>query len=556
MRHSRHAHAGTGATGRTATATGWLDAVLHRVEAIARRCQSRHHVRVLPCFIEGRRALVHEQGLADREPLVFAWLRRLCDAEDIRLQEDRRSQAVPVSRDRRRRLAPVLAIASSMLAPAALPAADAPGADGETLYGAVAHLPVRDEGRRFMSGPHGEVDHILRVAAETRRRGEAVKVSAVELQVPDRALNNILTRYDYRFPEDCGGQRFSYYEGHDFRALGHHQGDKVVVDVLVGGGPFTAPRLWGPYDQVLNDSVDMQMLVGSGEQDSFGLMKASYTVGLVARLPEERRDGYGDVYRLATAGAGACELAPAETPQEPTAPRQHVAASGADTDAPGRMAALVAQRPADDTRSEEVSAPAGSDLYGAADHLPVRNQGKRFVATPQGDIADIEAVAAEVRRLGRVATVNTRQLKLPMKHLNPTVLRYDHVFETASGPLHFSLYEGRGLRALGLHDGERVVLDVLEGGALSAPRLWGTYDQVLNDDSQLIDALIADGERDGFGMLKAAFVVGAVSRMPESKREAYGRAYAEAVDAVARELPEADVAGQVARRSTTSAGDS
>ena len=106
---------------------------------------------------------------------------------------------------------------------------------------------------------------------------------------------------------------------------------------------------------------------------------------------------------------------------------------------------------------------------------------------------------------------------------------------TSAGPLKFSVYEGNGFIALGYHDGDRIVLDVLDGGALSAPRLWGTYDQVLNDDSeQLMDALIADGESDGFGMLKAAFVVGVVSRMPEDARIAYGKAYAEAVDTAAR----------------------
>ena len=534
----------------------WLGDLLKRIEQLANRCHARYHSRVLPCVIKGKQTLIHERGLAQRQPVMFAYLQRFCVDNRVRLQEDRRAQDVPVARERRQHLAPVVALAASLLAPGLVTASESGNAANvlhdsasssaqhdQVLYGAVANLPVRDGGTRFLSGPHGEVANILRIAAETRSRGTQTRVSTADLKVPDRPLNDVVTRFDYTFPANCGAQRFSYFEGHNFRALGHHQGDKVVIDVLAGGGPFTAPRLWGPFDQVKNDTVDMHLLVGNGEQDSFGLMKASYTVGMVTEMPADRLGEYGSAYQHATATSGDCALpaAPVGVAKPRETPLLSAEADTGPRSQPAALLSLAALQPAGATRAREVSARAGDELYGAADHLPVRDQGKRFLDTPQGEVLDIETVAAEVKRLGQMVTINTSRMKLPMRHLNPRVRRYDHEFSTPTGALRFSLYEGEGFRALGFHDGERVVLDVLEGGALSAPRLWGTYDQVLNEDSQLMDALIADGERDGFGTLKAAFVVGVVSRMATDRRDAYGEAYASAVDSVARVIDANDL---------------
>ena len=374
------------------TSGRWLDDLMRNFERLVSRAHTLHHTHVLPCVIEGRRALVHERGLEHREPAVYAWLRRFCETNDIRLQADRRSEAVPVARERRRHLAPVVALAASLLVPgmaAAVDAADLPAGSDGVRFGAVASLPVRDGGTRFLAGPHGDVSNILHIAAEARARGVPQRVSTAGLQVPDNTLNGIVTRYDYSYPADCGGERFSFFEGHDFRALGHFQGDKVVIDVLAGGGPFTAPRLWGPFDQVQNDTVDMHLVVGNGEQDSFGLMRASFSVGLVAELPAERQASYGHAYEAATRRSAKCEL-----PALPVAPPEPVIApllsAGAGTPAGAGNARISAMTigagPADDTRANEVSAPSGRDLFGAVDHLPVRDHGKRFVATPQGEV--------------------------------------------------------------------------------------------------------------------------------------------------------------------------
>jgi hypothetical protein len=119
----------------------------------------------------------------------------------------------------------------------------------------IVHTQV--DGKRFITNPYGETESILAVAAETKSKRALKRVSTSGIKMPQGYFCDYINRYQYTYPND---ENFSYYEGDGFGALGYHADDgKVVLDVLVGGGAFAAPKLWGPYDQILGDKDNSPM---------------------------------------------------------------------------------------------------------------------------------------------------------------------------------------------------------------------------------------------------------------------------------------------------------
>ena len=104
---------------------------------------------------------------------------------------------------------------------------------------------------------------------------------------------------------------FTYYEGEGFAALGFHTGKgEVILDVLAGGGPFSAPRLWGAYDQVLNSNIRMKLMFGNGLNDGMGILMASYKIGLMPVMRTNSKNYYGDLYSRAISVANECQNSP------------------------------------------------------------------------------------------------------------------------------------------------------------------------------------------------------------------------------------------------------
>jgi len=195
-----------------------------------------------------------------------------------------------------------LVLATGIALPATLLAADS----ANMVYGARDYLPVRSEGYRFSSTPYGETAAIISVAGKVRYHGARHTVSSRGLHIPGKSENRIIQRYDLTFPLACGGQTFSYYEGKDFSALGFHSNGKIVFDLLTGGSPYSAPRLWGPYDQVINDPSPMHVVVSNGSDEGFGLVRASFIVGAVADMPQAKVNDYGRAYSASIYTAGNC----------------------------------------------------------------------------------------------------------------------------------------------------------------------------------------------------------------------------------------------------------
>ena len=169
-----------------------------------------------------------------------------------------------------------------------------------------SNLPVVSNGKRFTSQPFGESQTILDIARTVKRNGTLTYQRVPALRISGRAPLRATGRYDYRFPESCGGYHFSYLESEGLRALGLHRGSQLVVDVLEGGGSFSGPRLWGVNDQVLNESIPMKFVAGDGDEGGLGLHSHSYAIGYVTMLPDEKKQTYGDAYAAATRQARQC----------------------------------------------------------------------------------------------------------------------------------------------------------------------------------------------------------------------------------------------------------
>lgn len=184
-----------------------------------------------------------------------------------------------------------------------------PAAAGSTylVHSADRQLPVRSEGHRYTSNPYGEAAFILKVAEQVKSNGVGQSISSRGLHIPNKSANRVIKRYQYTYPAACGGQTFSYYEGNDFSALGLHKDGKVVFDLLKGGSPYSAPRLWGPYDQVVNDPSPMRVVYSQGDENGFGLVKASFMAGRVAEMPAAKQASYGKNYSASVQSAGSCK---------------------------------------------------------------------------------------------------------------------------------------------------------------------------------------------------------------------------------------------------------
>ncbi len=175
------------------------------------------------------------------------------------------------------------------------------------VYSVEDYLPVVSDGYRYTSTPYGEVVGILKVAQQVKTYGSHRKISTRGMRIPNKALNSIVMRHDYTFPTVCGGSRFSLYEGQGFTALGYDNEDgTAVLDVLAGGSPYTAPRLWGPYDQVLNTNTPMVTVASFNGYNGSGLMTASFLAGEVTGMNSTTQQQLGNVYSSAIYTASRC----------------------------------------------------------------------------------------------------------------------------------------------------------------------------------------------------------------------------------------------------------
>lgn len=291
--------------------TSWIERVS---ESFLKNRVKRHlkkATKVHPCIINNHRVLVHEYGLQEQSPEAFEQLKAYAKANNFGIKEDQRvKEKKPVKFERRMaKSLPLLFLASGIFLSGAALAGDipTPGSDIKVMsdievtgeYDRSDRAYTQEDGKRFITNPYGETESILAVAAQTKAEGTKKRVSTRGIKMPSGYVGGFINKYEHTFPS---GETFSYYEGEGFGALGYHAGDgKVVLDVLVGGGAFSSPKLWGPYDQLLGDkdNSSMQLMMGDGSKDGMGLLKASYAIGYTAVLAEEDYATLGNAYGTA-----------------------------------------------------------------------------------------------------------------------------------------------------------------------------------------------------------------------------------------------------------------
>ena len=267
--------------------------------------------KVHPCIINNHRVLVHEHGLREKNPSAYEQLKIYAEKNAFAIKEDQRTKdSKPANFERRlAKSLPMLFLASGIFMSGTAAAADISSpASGISVmsdievtgtYDSSDRAYSQENGKRFITNPYGETQSILAVAAQTKAQGELKRVSTRGIKMPSGYVGGFINKYENTF---ANGETFSYYEGDGFGALGYHTEDgTVVLDVLVGGGAFSSPKLWGPYDQLLGDkdNSSMQLMMGDGSKDGMGLLKASYAIGYTAVMAEEDYSSLGNAYGTA-----------------------------------------------------------------------------------------------------------------------------------------------------------------------------------------------------------------------------------------------------------------
>lgn len=167
------------------------------------------------------------------------------------------------------------------------------------------------DGKRIFDGPYGDTRYILAIGQELKNRGEMKRIMSRRITMPQDFPGSSLDRYQYPIAHECGIEKFQFFHGGEFMALGYEVMDdnnraEVIFDVLIGGGPFAAPGIWGPYDQVLGRRHRMELIMGDAQSDGMGLLKSGYAVGMKADMPGRVLRETGDVYGSAVDAAGRC----------------------------------------------------------------------------------------------------------------------------------------------------------------------------------------------------------------------------------------------------------
>ena len=170
-------------------------------------------------------------------------------------------------------------------------------------------------GKRFFNGPYGANDLIIAISQELRNRGEKKRIFTRRIKMPQGYPASSLDRYHYALADDCGIEKFKFYQGgEDFMALGYQAGEKeILFDVMTGGGPFASPGVWGPYDQILGKRHKMKLIMGDASKDGMGLLKSGYAVGMKAVIPTYAMQEYGENYNIALNNTGRCIAEKADT---------------------------------------------------------------------------------------------------------------------------------------------------------------------------------------------------------------------------------------------------
>ena len=240
----------------------WIQLVSDTIERFGGGSEGQLHTDVQPCVIKGIPSVIYEKNLHESSSVLFHFVQNFASCNKLNLVEDQRSDRVEISHDRRQNWAPLVALGAGMML-------------RETRYKSASLVPSIPHELR--SGePAMEASEVVNLSARIRSEGLFTELESKGLLIANNCRRYSIRHYHMELNFRGGRREFSYFEGKIFHALGHLSGDQIVLNVLVGGGPFNAPRLWGPVERMARDPVNLHFLRGHGSRDGFGVFQVIY----------------------------------------------------------------------------------------------------------------------------------------------------------------------------------------------------------------------------------------------------------------------------------------
>ena len=164
--------------------------------------------------------------------------------------------------------------------------------------------------KRYISGPYGDKDDILRVIDAVKKNSTPMHISNRAVNLPNKPANLSLTVWSWVMPPECGGYQFHVYEGDQLQILQYDDEEglepTIIRDYTVGPTQFVAPGLWGPYDHTESTALEMCLLPGNSAKDGGGLMEGNYEIGWITNITDWRQAELGNEYASAVKRAAQC----------------------------------------------------------------------------------------------------------------------------------------------------------------------------------------------------------------------------------------------------------
>jgi len=137
--------------------------------------------------------------------------------------------------------------------------------------------------------------------------GDISVISSRALRLPVFPLSAI-TKFDYQFPNRCGGHHFRVYETNgtqilEFEYAPAHGERFVIRDYLSGPNSFVQPGLWSAYDHTAGSVSEMDMIFASRGS---GILIGTYSQGPVTGLDPTDKHTLGVAYDRALRDSRAC----------------------------------------------------------------------------------------------------------------------------------------------------------------------------------------------------------------------------------------------------------
>lgn len=138
--------------------------------------------------------------------------------------------------------------------------------------------------------------------------GDVSQIGSHSIRLPRNPLRTI-TKFDYAFPESCGGHHFRVYEADGTQILEYAYSPVVgrqyiIRDYITGPSPFIQAGLWSAYDHTEDSVANMKVAFASRGS---GVLKGTYSQGPVTGLEPSARRMLGRAYDRALRDSQGCQ---------------------------------------------------------------------------------------------------------------------------------------------------------------------------------------------------------------------------------------------------------